>query len=405
MKTVAIICEYNPFHNGHKHQIDEIRREFGIDTRIIAIMSGSFTQRGESAIMDKLDRAKCAVLSGVSLVLELPFPYSASSAEFFARAGVAIAEKIGIVDYLSFGSECGDISLLEKYAELSTSEEYQALVSSMLDSDENAALGYPKVCEIAFNTLYGEKYGVSLTPNNILGIEYIKALKSFNSKIKPHTIMRKGASFNATDMIDGNIQSASAIRGEVHCGNFSALEFIPDEAKPVIIDAIKRGAFPCDMEKLSPAVISFFRLSPTEVDVDIHDARGGLYNRLKTASLEANNISALVRLSETKKFTNARILRAIWCSFFSVTSSDVRTLPEYTQILAFDGKGRACLKEIRGQARISVITKPSDIGGLSEIAKRQKALSDRADSIFHLTRKDPVSGAYSLTITPFVKKG
>lgn len=406
MKTVAIICEYNPFHNGHKHHIDQIRRELGEDTRIIAIMSGSFTQRGESAIMDKGDRARCAVLSGVNLVLELPFPYSAASAELFARAGVAIADRLGIVDFLSFGSESGDISALTSYAELSSRAEYTELVAKMLDNPENAAMGYPRVCEMAFDALYGKSCGMSLTPNNILAIEYIKALNAFDSKIKPHTVARKGAAFNEATVIDGEaLQSASAIRKEALSENFSALEFIPDEAKPIILDAIKRGAFPCDMEKLAPAVISFFRLSPTDADVEIHDAKGGLYNRLKAASLEANSISALVRLSETKKYTNARILRTVWSSFFGVTSSDVRCLPEYTQILAFDGIGRACLKEIRGLTQISVLTKPADTEGLSDIGRRQKALSDKADSIFHLTRPEAVSGAYSLRYTPFVKKG
>ena len=405
MKTVAIICEYNPFHNGHKHHIDSIRQEFGEDTRIIAIMSGNFTQRGETAIMDKGDRAKCAVLSGVNLVLELPFPYSASSAELFARAGVAIADSIGIVDILSFGSECGDIGTLSRYAELSSSEEYTALVGKMLDAPENATLGYPKVCEMAFNSLYGEKYGISLSPNNILGIEYIKALNAINSNILPHTVARIGAAFNTSSMVDGCVQSASAIRNEVLCGNFSALEYVPEVTKPVILDAMKRGAFPCEMEKLSPAVISFFRINPSDASEDIHDAKGGLYNRLKSASLEANNISALVRLSETKKFTNARIMRAIWCSFFGVTSSDVRNTPEYTQILALDGIGRACLKETRGRTKIPILTKPSDTAALSEIGQKQKALANRADSVFHLTRPNAVSGSYSLTYTPFVKKG
>ena len=405
MKTVAIICEYNPFHNGHLHHIDSIRREFGEDTRIIAIMSGNFTQRGETAIMDKGDRAKCAVLSGGNLVLELPFPYSASSAELFARAGVAIADSIGIVDILSFGSECGDIGTLSRYAELSSSEEYTALVGKMLDAPENATIGYPKVCEMAFNSHYGEKYGISLSPNNILGIEYIKALNAINSNILPHTVARIGAAFNTSSMVDGCVQSASAIRNEVLCGNFSALEYVPEVTKPVILDAMKRGAFPCEMEKLSPAVISFFRINPSDASEDIHDAKGGLYNRLKSASLEANNISALVRLSETKKFTNARIMRAIWCSFFGVTSSDVRNTPEYTQILALDGIGRACLKETRGRTKIPILTKPSDTAALSEIGQKQKALANRADSVFHLTRPNAVSGSYSLTYTPFVKKG
>ena len=112
MKVVAIISEYNPFHNGHKYQIDKIREELGEDTAIIAIMSGNYTQRGETAIVDKTIRAKAACLCGVNLVLELPFPFCSSSAEFFASAGVRIADRLSIVDYLAFGSESGDISLL-----------------------------------------------------------------------------------------------------------------------------------------------------------------------------------------------------------------------------------------------------------------------------------------------------
>ncbi len=400
MITVAIICEYNPFHNGHLHQIEAIRREFGEDTRIIAIMSGSFTQRGESAIMDKFDRAKCAVLSGVNLVLELPFPFSMSSAELFATAGVAISDSLGIVDYLSFGSESGDISAITEYAERTLSKEYLSLLDRMTNEPSNSALGYARLCEMAYSALYGKP--IALSPNNILAIEYVKAIIRRGSKIKPHTVRREGADYNSTSLSEVN-PSATAIRREVLGGNISALGHVPAVTREVLLDALRTGAFPCDMERLAPAVLSFFRLSPTDAPVELHDAKGGLYNRLRATSLEADNIKTLVSLSETKKYTNARILRATWYSFFGVTSSDVKDEPRYTQLLAMDGTGRSCLKEIRKRGSLAVVTKPSDTDGLSDTAKRQKALSDRADSIFHLTRPSAVCGNHSLRCSPYVK--
>ena len=121
MTTVAIICEYNPFHRGHEYQIKKIREQFGEDTAVVCIMSGNYTQRGEFAFMPKTERAKCAILGGADLVLELPFPFSSSSAEYFAKSGVKIADSLGCVDYLSFGSESGDLNALYEAAKMATS--------------------------------------------------------------------------------------------------------------------------------------------------------------------------------------------------------------------------------------------------------------------------------------------
>ena len=149
MKTVAIICEYNPFHNGHEYQIKKIREEFGEDTRIVAVMSGNYTPRGEIAIMDKFTRAKCAVLAGVNLVLELPFPYSISSAEHFAKSAVKIIDSLGIVDYISFGSEIGDVVFLSDVANKMLSESYNEQIKSLIASEKYSSYGYPKIAELA----------------------------------------------------------------------------------------------------------------------------------------------------------------------------------------------------------------------------------------------------------------
>ena len=405
MKVVAIIAEYNPFHNGHKYQVDKIREMLGEDTAVIAIMSGNFTQRGELAITDKTVRAKSAVDCGVNLVLELPFPYSMSSAEFFAKSSVSIAESLGVVDYLVFGSESGDINELSNIAAVTLSPEYQLTLDTLRDDPDYRECGYPELCEIAISRVYGKEIGRDfLSPNNILSIEYIKALSAFGSSITPLTIRREGAGY--LDIINpmAEFQSASAIREEILSENASALDFVPENAKKVYAEALDMGKMPCDTSRLDLAIISFFRLNSPTADVDIHDAAGGLYNRLCDISAEATSISHLTSLAETKRYTSARIRRAIWNSYFGVTSSDVRTLPSYAQVLGMDSLGRSVLKRIKKVSTFPIITKPSSFKDLDEVVIRQKELSNKADSVYALTLKNANSGRFPLTFTPYVKE-
>ncbi len=403
MVTVAIISEYNPFHLGHEYHVNKIREEFGEDTQIIAIMSGNYTQRGDVAIADKFLRAKLAVLSGVNLVLELPFPYSMSSAEFFATAGVHIADSLGCVDYLSFGSESGNINTLTDIAKRLASCEYKDALKKNLSDNENSRLGYAKLCERTYDSLYGTVIGDVFTPNNILAFEYIKALIEQKSTMKPHTVLRMGAGYNDKEIDQNAFQSAMAIREALAKDNVSALDFVPNIAKDELLNNFKK-TFPTNPERLGGAIISSFRLNSPVDKRDIHDTTGGLYNRLHSASFEADSIQSLTALAETKKYTTARIKRAIWYSYIGVTSSDVKSKPHYTQILASDAVGCKALKTIKESGKISIITKPSKADALTPVAKAQKALSDKADSVFQLTKPCFVSGKYSLLCTPFVKK-
>lgn len=404
MHTVAIICEYNPFHTGHKYQIDEIRHIFGIDTRIVAIMSGNFTQRGEVAFADKSVRAKMAVECGVNLVLELPFPFSMASAEPFAYAGVKIAEDLGVVDYLCFGSESADLPLLTKYADITASEAFLNEISKLEKDEKLRGVGYAKLCEITLNKILGDSLP-RLDANDILAVEYIKAIKKLGSRIIPHPIKRCGAGYNEGKILSDGYQSATAIRKLLSSGDDSALYYIPKAANQFVLDAINLGQAPTSAERLSSAIISFFRLSsPMESNDTTMDAGGGLYNRLLANSRRTNDITTLVKLTETKKYTNARIRRAIWFSYLGVTSSDVFALPAYTQMLATDSLGRAILKEVRKQGTIQILTKPSKFTCLTDVALRQKQAADRADSIFQLTKPLPPCADYALTVTPYVKK-
>ena len=402
-KIVAIISEYNPFHKGHAYQIDCIRRDFGEDTAIIAIMSGNYTQRADVAFADKLLRATAAVESGVNLVLELPFPYSCSSAEFFARSGVAIANSLGVVDYISFGSELGDIEALQTIARNMMSQEFKSALANAQKNAEYVSLGHPALIEKIYCSLYGDIDQRITSPNNTLALEYLKAITESNSSLKPHTVKRVGADYNELALEKNELPSASAIRESYMHGDCSAFEYITNSAKSIFCDAHKTEQIPCNFDKLSTAIISHFRLNPTPVK-NIHDAGGGLYNRLARLSLETDSITSLTALAQTKKYTTARIRRATLFSFLGVTSSDIKTLPRYTQVLAMDTIGSKVLKSIKKSSTLTIITKPSTTKGLDDIALQQKKLSDAADSIFQLSKPRTTHGAYHLTFTPYVKK-
>ena len=402
MKIAAIITEYNPFHNGHEYQIKKTREILGEDTAIIAIMSGNFTQRGEPAIADKLIRAAAAAECGVNLILELPFPYSMTSAEFFARSGVRIAERLGVVDYLVFGSECGDIELLSKIAENMSSKEFTDTLYERESS--NPTLGHAALCEAVYKELYGNIPKGFFTSNNILALEYIKALLAEESDITPLTIKREGGDYTSNFTAGTELQSATAIR-EMMSANFdSALDYVPKNAKLIYKKAISSGEMPIVADRLDAAVISYFRLNSPSDECNIHDAMGGLYNRLCDVSMTASTISSLTSMTETKKYTTARIRRAIWSSFLGVTSSTVRELPAFTQVLAMDTVGRSLLKRIKKMSDFTVLTKPSSYKTCDEQVVRQVELSAKADSVFDLCRKKPISGRYSLKLTPYVKE-
>lgn len=405
MKIAAIISEYNPFHSGHQYQIDTIRERLGENTAIIAIMSGNFTQRGEPAIADKTIRAKAAVECGINLVLELPFPFSMSCAELFAKSGIHIANALGVVDYLVFGSESGDINELSNLADIMMSEEYSLTLDSLSNNPEYKECGYPELCEMALNKLYGRNIPRDFySPNNILAIEYIKALKSENSNIIPYTIKREGAGYLDSHDDEKKFQSATSIRGKILGKSHSAFDFVPNNAKNVFAEAILEGKMPSDSTRLDLAVISSIRLNSPSHWVEIHDAGGGLYNRLCDLSAEATSISSLVSLAETKKYTKARIRRAIWNTYFGVTSSEVKALPHYTQVLAMDTVGQSILRSIKKVSGFPVITKPSSYRDYDFDVISEKELSNKADSVYGLTLDVPNSGRFALKFTPYVKK-
>jgi predicted nucleotidyltransferase len=213
MNTIGIIAEFNPFHNGHLHLIDECKKALNAD-RCVVIMSGDFVQRGAPAIMDKFTRAKMALNCGVDVVLELPVYYALSSAEYFARGAVSVLDKLGCIDYLCFGSECGDLALLTDAARILNDEPdcFKDTLEKELKKGQSFASAREKALGACFEN--GDNTSsfssVLSDPNNILAVEYIKALLARNSKIKPYTIKRKGEGYHSEELSE--FASASAIR-------------------------------------------------------------------------------------------------------------------------------------------------------------------------------------------------
>ena len=283
-------------------------------------------------------------------------------------------------------------------------DRFRAALLDVTTNQANRGLGYPKACEIAYSMAFSVNAVPDLSaPNNILALEYIKALKSSDSTILPHTVERLGAGFSEKNILSFKHQSATAIRELMKHDLISALQYLPESTKNTILSAYNSGELPCDAEKLSGAIISFLRLNLPSAISDIHDAGGGLYNRLHSASFEANGISNLIELADTKKYTTARIRRAIWYSFLGVTSSEIHTLPLYTQALAMDSVGKSILKDVKKMSSFPVITKPAAYEFLSDEAKLQKERCERADSVFQLTKPTHVSGSISLKSTPYIK--
>ena len=402
MKTVAVIAEYNPFHKGHEHQLREIKRAFGEDTAIVAIMSGNFVQRGTPAILGKFDRARMAVECGVSLVLEMPFPFSASSAEYFAAAGVSIANDLGVVDVLSFGSECGDVALLSDVADKIQAPEFILQLREKLRGKTEKEKGYPRVLSEMLSEAYGDVFPTSLfLPNNILSISYISALKKLRSSIVPHTILRTGSDESAAD--EGVFAGATYLRSLLLSGEREeALKHVPQNLLPLWEEAYAHGLAPVSDASFSTALLAHLRLSDAPAST-FAESGGGVLSLLRKAARKAHDLDSLYEIAATKKYTTARLRRATLFSYFGVTPAAMKAKPLYTQVLAMDQKGQKVLANIRKTAHISLLTKPADLHKLSLAARAQAELSYRADSVYALLSPAPQKADVFLRTAPYRK--
>lgn len=380
--NIAIICEYNPFHNGHKFQIDKIREKFGKEAKIIAIMSGNFVQRGDFAIFDKHSRALMAVNAGVDVVFELPLVSALSSAEDFAKGAVHILEKLGNIDYICFGSECGNIDILNEIATL--------LLSNNLDIKQflDNGISYPKAISMALEEINPNFSQIVSNPNNTLGIEYIKALKVLNSAIKPFTIKRESVDHHATTAVD-NFASASYIRENIK----SDISHLIPTQNVDIFNAL---------EVITPnenAILSYLKHLTCEDFAEIHDVTEGLENKIVKALKTATTLDELYENIKSKRYTLSKIRRIIIKSYIKITKNIANITPNYVKVLTFNDKGADFLKSIKKTTRLSVITKPSTLVNLTEIDKKLLKLDEIATDLYFMASKNSKNRTSSKELT------
>ncbi len=396
MAVYAIICEYNPFHNGHKFQIDSLK-----PNTVVCLMSSNFVQRGSIAVCDKYERAEAAVKCGADLVLELPFPYSMMSAEYFAGAGISILERLGIADYLSFGCENEDYDSLRAIAEYLLSENYNAEIKSILE--KKPYLPYASAREAAVRTALGGDLADILTaPNNILAVEYIKAIIKSGSKIVPKPLKRHFADHNGA-VTDESFANAGALRDMLERGE-SIKSYVPLAACEVYERLLQNGRMPAEIGVLETAILAFLRMTPTEELKKYYDCRA-VAEIIKNAASKAVNLEELYEQCATKSFTRARIRRCITAAYFGVTSSAQNALPNYTSVLALNSKGAALLSQIRKNTEIALITKPAHIKKYAETEIYRDYMNElRADDVYALCFSSPGRAGESMKRTPYVVK-
>ena len=388
MKISAIICEYNPFHFGHAYHISEIKKN---SDAVIAVMSGSFTQRGIPAIVSKYERAHMALEGGVDLVLELPFPHCASSAQYFARAGIDIIENSGVVSEISFGSESGDIARLTAVAENMNSPAFEAALAQASANAHGAHFG--KLYFSVYSELFG-KTPETDGSNNILAIAYLRELLRRKSSITAHTVRRSGLAFNDKDG-DGFL-CASAARRMICEGEMPPL---PKASEDIIRACSAIGAIARE-ENLFLPFAAFLRASSVQELCRFCEMNEELVSRLISAAHSACNMASLLEFSRTRSYSAARIDRAMLFSFLGITEADLGEVG-YTSLLAANETGRKILSEISKKGHLFVLTKPADYKTSRFAAQYETAL--RAEALWTLALDKPAPADMLVKSKPYIK--
>lgn len=393
MRTVGLITEYNPFHMGHRLHLMESLRLSEAD-RSVCIMSGSFVQRGEPAIVDKWTRARMAIDSGVDLVLELPFVFSTQSAEIFSYGAVRLLDATNSVSHLAFGSEEGKVDILEPIAKLLVTESED--FSTILKKNLSSGLSFSSARSLAVSEILG-KMGhdqklieeTISKPNNILGIEYLKALIRLKSSIRPVTFMRKGHGYKDTSTNLG-IASATAIRQLLLSNDFSGVEdLLPEISYSLLVKFFSEHKTFNYLDNYSETIKYVLRLKSAEELSLYMDMETGLENRLKRISSEVTTAENLVERTTTKRYPGTRIRRLLVHILTDLKADSIKhaltSKPEYIRVLASNYKGFEIINEIKKNSDLKIITKFSDAySGLSETSKAMLEKEVLATDLYYL---------------------
>ena len=344
---LGIVSEYNPFHNGHAHHL-QVSKQLTKTDFTVAVMSGNFVQRGDTALVDKWTRTEMALRAGVDLVIELPTVYALSSAENFADGAVKILNSLGVVDYISFGSEIGEITPLTEVANVLYKEpkEFSSLITAQLRS----GLSYPKAREIALTQFFGssKKYSdIVSNPNNILGVEYLKSLKRHRSHIKPLTIKRDYSDYNSTKEKNG-IASATAIRTMIK--NKKNVHYVvPYETYELLDECISSGKIVPSLAVFEKEIIYTLRKMSLSEIAALPDVSEGLENKIKFAANNFNTLEELIANIKSKRYTQSRIQRILLYALLNISQKDInaskRATP-YIRVLGFNKPGKRIISAI-----------------------------------------------------------
>ena len=340
--AVAVVSEFNPFHNGHKYLLNTAKSMTG--EAVVAVMSGSFTQRGEIALTDKFERTQTALENGADLVVEIPAVYAVSNAQRFAQCGVHIAKSFGCVNYLAFGCESNNIDNLIK---ASTAIDH-AKVKEIIRAEMKSGNYYPRAVEKAVREIFGDEIAdIFKTPNNILAVEYLRNLK--DSDVKPLPIMRKGTAHDSTET-SGEFASASHIRMLLR-NNLNADKYLPKT--PVDIT---------HPENIEIATLYKLRTMSAEDIANLPDISEGLENRIYNAVQNYNSVEEIIDAVKTKRYTHARLRRIITCALLEITEKLQTTPVEYIRVLGFNDNGAELLKSSHLEV-VTSVARAMKIGG------------------------------------------
>jgi predicted nucleotidyltransferase len=411
MKTVGIISEYNPFHNGHKYHIQAAREACSAEYAV-CIMSGSFVQRGEPAVFDKWSRAQMAVMNGADLVIELPVVYACQPAEIFASGAVKILNSLGIIDYICFGSELGDTLTLNQVAKLHHNE--PEAFSKLIKEQLTHGCSYPKAVSKALSSYLGEEEqaitdDILKNPNNVLGIEYIKALMSLKSSIEPVAVKRIISGHNDTG-ITSEIASATAIRSEIRSGGITEkVRFsMPENCIDTIEANVKSGRHPLFLNDFSDILLYRLRMIEEYKLRDYLNVREGIENRLKKCAFKSSDCEELIDAVKTKRYTRTYIQRLLCHLLLDMQKNDIALFkdlecPAYIRILAFNDNGKSLIKEIKNRSPYPVISKVADFSCKDERIKRMFSYDILSTDIYNLAYRTPAykKGSEDYFTSPF----
>ncbi len=373
----GIVCEYNPFHNGHLYQLERTRQA-GADA-IVCVMSGNFVQRGECALLDKWRRAEIAVKSGADAVIDLPVPWAVSSAENFASGSVYLLRQFG-VDALSFGSETDDREKLLAAADCTDNEEVIGILRKMMS--EGAS--YPCALFTAVCEVFGrETAEIISSPNSTLAVEYIRQMKKHGiADFIP--VKRKGAAHDSAEP-DGQFMSASAIRASLAEGKKDEIRaFLGDASADFLFDSADDASAVCRMKYNERAILAVLRqLDKSRLEEFVSD-KTGLSARILDAAKVASDLEELYSLAKSKNYTHARVRREVLNAYLGINSSLATRTPPYIRILAANERGLSLLSSAKKNSAVPIVTRHGEMQNLDSFSREIYALQCSSSDAFAL---------------------